>query len=192
MPASASQHSFLGLSNCPVNVPVHAIGLGLVACSLYHSCKVYSQIKANVKGTAVQMPVAFDFYGRPAIYAHPCIGAALYPTLILLQSGAECGYGMFREATANAKKGAGAAGCPLSGCERGLVELLFGASIVTLFAQTVAARVIADGKTPAEVEAENAKGTYRYALAPWKIVGPLAFAFLPSAAAVVCRYLHKK
>lgn len=185
---TAAQHSFLGLSKCPVSVPVHAFGLGLVACSLYHSYKVYSKIPA--KETGVQMPVAFDFLGRPAVYAHPCIGAALYPTLILLQSGAECGYGMIKEAAQNAKKEP--AHCPISCCARVGLQLVYATSIITLFAQTVATHVVVDKKKPEEVKAEAEKGNTRYTIAPWQVAVPLAIAFAPTVAAAVCRALHKK
>ena len=187
---SAAQHSFLGLTKCPLNVPVHALGLGVVACSLCLSVKAFSKIQSKKEG--VKMPLAFDFFGRPAIYVHPCIGAAFYPTLILLQSGVECGYGMFREATANAKKEI--SNCPLTVRDRFFVQMLFGTSLITLFAQGVATRIVADKKTPDEAEIDNlhAAAKQPYALAKWKIVVPLVIAFLPTAAAYTCKYLHKK
>eukprot|EP00744_Colponema_vietnamica_P002314 GILI01003656.1.p1 GENE.GILI01003656.1~~GILI01003656.1.p1 ORF type:complete len:196 (-),score=54.66 GILI01003656.1:189-776(-) len=184
-------HSFLGLSKCPVNIPVHTVGLGLVAYSLYLSFRVYTHVP-HKGDKPIKMPIAFDFFGRPAIYAHPCVGAMLYPTLILLQSGAECGYGMAREAAANAKKGP--AQCPLNQTERFWVQALFGFSVVTLFAQAVATRVVLDRKTPEEVEVDNlhAAENKPYILATWKMVAPLALAFIPTVAAVVCKAIHKK
>lgn len=188
---TAAQHSFLGLSKCPLNVPVHALGLGVIACSLCLTLKAFTKVQSKKEG--VKMPIAFDFFGRPAVFVHPCVGAVFYPTMIFLQSGAECGYGMFREATANAKK-EGSTACPLTVRDRFLVQMLFGTSLITLFAQGVATRIVSDKKTPEEAEIDNwhAAANKPYALAKWKVFVPLLIGFLPTGAAIACKYLHKK
>lgn len=181
--ANKQPSSFLGLTSCPLNVPAHTVGFGLVAYSLYLSYRVWSNM--SDKKTGVKMPITFDFFGRPVLYAHPCIGAALYPSLIILQASAEWGYGLAREAAANAKKAP--AQCPLNYTERFWIQAFFGFSLVTLFAQSVATRVVVDQKTPDEVEVDNlhAAANKPYTLAPWQIVVPFVIAFIPTAVAAV-------
>ena len=132
-------------SHCPVRY----IAAGVVGYSACMSLRVFLSMRNTKRNKDVKMPLHFNLYGLPGTWVTPCIGATVYPLLVLSEAGLVC---HFVKECAKVTVGSK---CPLAASQKIASQSLVAGVAVTLLAQYFATKIVLHNKTPAEVATAN-------------------------------------
>ena len=132
-------------SHCPIRY----IAAGVVGYSLCMSLRVYCSMKKSKRNKDVKMPLHFNFLGLPGMWVTPCIGATVYPLLVLTEASLMC---HFVKECAKVPEGSK---CPLAASQKVATQSLVAGVAITVLAQYFATKIVLHNKTPAEVAQAN-------------------------------------